>query len=239
MMSLKNKVLANKIGIKETKPWWKKIFQKKKHIVVFDIGAGSSYFMKLLIKKNKRQHILGFIGEPGWRNPFIPVYNKQKSGILIDRKEIGLFRVVSTYSDFIFEDNSLDMVTVNSPHPMYPTTGIDIEVNRCLKTGGLFFYGHSMSIKEKMPDNFKLISWDDYPNYSWLKEPTLYLEKSSKEYPSGYPNVIPASKVIRNNITEHYLTTKGYGNNMGNDYVYNTLPFYANYKVWQKIGDKP
>ena len=120
-----------------------------------------------------------------------------------------------------------------------PPTGIEKEVERCLKKGGIFFYGHSTHITEKLSDSFELLSADIYPKISFngrIQGYKIDLAKLISYYPEELPSMIPPSPLILANMAELYLKeiNSEYQNRLGISYIYNFLPLIPNFKVWMK-----
>lgn len=84
--------------------------------------------------------MLMFAGEPKWRKPSV---TKEKAAALIaDEKSVGIYRVVSRYNALAFPNESVDLITLNSPHGTFVLEHkmFEREVVRCLKPNGYLFF---------------------------------------------------------------------------------------------------
>jgi SAM-dependent methyltransferase len=106
--------------------------------LMLDIGAGGSSFARLFRKYNPHLDVTVLCGEPSWR--------------WLQRLSFGgsVKAVESTYNKFAVADDSLDIITLNAFHPYFPPHGIETEVLRCLKKGGLFFSAHPAGMVPKV-----------------------------------------------------------------------------------------
>lgn len=96
---------------------------------VLDIGAGSTEFARKFRRLNPQTHIL--CGEPEWKGAW--------SGEVCANR---IQKIEASYDAFNCPDDSLDMVVVNAYHPLMPPTGIEPELNRTLRRGGLYVSAH-------------------------------------------------------------------------------------------------
>lgn len=108
--------------------------------VIVDIGAGSTSFLRLLRRNNKNLHMLMFAGEPEWETSNIT--KRQVAALISDGKSTGIHKVVSSYGDMAFPDESVDFITLNSPHGtfIFEHRIFGREVMRCLKPNGYLFF---------------------------------------------------------------------------------------------------
>lgn len=213
-------------------------------IVGLDIGAGNKSFAKKLVNNNSNLEMIIFCGEHVWNN-FFDKFNKinfenEANKIILNNKK-GIYLIDdSRYTHFNLPDNSLDFVTVNSPHPISLISNnynqafiIQPELDRCLKNGGIFFFGHSTHISLKLSDNYKLISEGFYENKGIFFN-KHQVDLSSNINLKSLPKIYPASQVIQSNINEFRMQQLGVNNNFGREYIYNVISLYPNYKLWQK-----
>ncbi len=209
---------------------------------ILDIGAGTLRFAENLVSLNKDKDLLVFCGEPDWKDhyylpQFIKVVSREKAFELCERNKPGIHRINSEYSAFAFDDSSLDMVTLNSPHPMMSPIGIGKELERCITPNGIFFYGHSTHIEVRLPSCFELLIESSYPSSdtlrNWWTNHSVDISKKT-ELSKELPSIIPASPCILSNIPEFRLKTGNpqYRNRKGNSYIYNSIRLFPNYKVW-------
>lgn len=108
--------------------------------VIVDMGAGSTSFLRLLRRNNKNLRMLMFAGEPEWKAPNIT--KRQLAALISDEKSTGIHRIVSRYGDMAFPDESVDLITLNSPHGTFVLEHrmFEREAVRCLKPNGYLFF---------------------------------------------------------------------------------------------------
>lgn len=99
--------------------------------LLLDIGAGGSSFVRHF--KHLNRHV-----------EMMYLYGIQQSLHRWDKSlhPGAIQEVDASYADFKLSPGSLDVVTLNAPHPLMPPSGIEEELIRCLKSGGLFFSAH-------------------------------------------------------------------------------------------------
>lgn len=195
--------------------------------VILDIGAGSLYFARRLRWYNWRKQQLIFCGEPWWKGTL----NSSRTKQLINENNCGIFRVVSRYNQFGFEDNSLDMVTMNAPHILMPPYGAENELMRCLKSGGIFFFSYPVefALSSSLEKRFTLLSRRRFQSTSLIN-----LSEVSG-YPVHLPHIITPSRVMKYNIEESRLRKiPGYRNPMRMSYIYREMRLVNEYEIWQK-----
>lgn len=200
--------------------------------VILDIGAGSLYFARRLWWRNWFKQQIIFCGEPRWNRRWGRTVDSASIRDLIHRDVKGIFRVVSEYGNFDFDDASLDMVTLNAPHIMIPPTWIEKELVRCLKSGGIFFFSYPVEFGlPSFPDGtFTLLTRKSFTGT------TLIDLAEIPGFPAHLPNKIVASRVMKYNIDEGIRRRDpSYRNPMGNSYVYRGIPLCNMYEVWQKL----
>jgi len=182
--------------------------------VVLDIGAGAPTFAQDLRSRNPATKMLVFCGEPQWGiGPFFRAISSERIERLLVEKKAGVHRITATYAKFNLPDESLDLVTLNSPHPFFfgSVAPIVHELRRCLKPGGLFFSSFSLMDLARVPEEFEEIGkgrWDyDTPCID------VSLGKSSRVSSVRFPQ----SPTLSSNIREHRF---GDPRAHGSEYLY-------------------
>ena len=165
---------------------------------VLDIGAGSLEFARRFARKNWSKRMLIFGGEPRWNQFSLPrnIVSGTEAARFMAHGRIGEYRIVSKYDSFAFANNSLDMVTLNAPAPPFGLPfGVETELERCLKPGGMFFYAYPLLFYPiPLPSHFECLSegfWSEQGS-------ALQLDKVG--LPCGAPTKFPASRTIRWNL---------------------------------------
>lgn len=217
-------------------------------MLVLDIWAGNTSFGKKLknlnpqiktvicgdIRFQKREYDLDesilenlaiFISR------FSKVLSKEQLDMVVSETKSWVFKVFAKYADIPFWDESVDIVTLNSPHPLMPV-GIAWfeEIQRVLKKWGIFYFWHSMGLKNWFLEEgkMKLIGEGDF-RYKWEKIWAI-MEKGLR---------FPVSPIISKNLLAHYLISKG--ESMWNQYGYiywkwpGRIPLNPNWKAWEKV----
>jgi len=191
---------------------------------VLDIGAGSCAFAKDFARANHSVPMAIFCGEPAWGlGPFFRPISLKKRDRILNRKSTGVWRVVSAYAKFQLPDESLDLVTLNAPHPFMGfgmTSRMVPELARCIKPGGLFFSSYPRTDSGFVPRNFELLSEDH-----WYK---LDEEVIFQKLPE--PNRFPQSPTVSHNMRVHR-----YGDPLarGTAYTYYS-GISPGYRLWRK-----
>lgn len=207
-------------------------FTPRPHAVILDIGAQSKYFARCLRISNLNIRQLIFCGEPKWRGGDNPIPSSWIPE-LIAKKAKGIFPVVSHYNKFDFPDASLDMVTLNAPYLMMPPRGIEKELVRTLKPGGIFFFAYPVQFSpmEFPPETFILRKRGIFHDTGLIDLAEI------PGYPRHLPSQIWPSKVMKYNIREAWKRSNisGYRNRMGNAYMYRDMPLVNGYQIWQKL----
>lgn len=215
---------------------------------VLDIGARDKKFARSLMKENKHAEMLIFCGEPGWslmrpsfleastsfdlldffmyyRNFFRRPASQEKVSRYLNNKHSGVYFIEGTYESFNLPDNSLDLVTLNAPHPFSPP-GMEMkeELIRCLKPGGLFFSSFPLCDVAKIPESFIKVA-----EGRWRRPGSLVRleEESYHEFPF---RVFPQSPVIESNIRTHQ-GNRHIGNIVG--YIYSN-GINPRWQIWRK-----
>lgn len=212
--------------------------------VILDIGAGNLIFAETLIRNNSQKVPLKiFCGEPNWNNFQraifkFKIYSPNEINSLIAKNKSGVYRINSKYDDFAFEDNSLDMICINTPHPLTPPIGIEKEINRCLKQKGVVFYGHSADMNYlNLSSDFELICAVNYVKISfssWLDGYKQNISDFTLKFPSHLPNIVTPSQVILSNMIELLCREKNQ-NIKRSGYVYNNVNLNPNFKVYLRV----
>lgn len=199
--------------------------------VILDIGAGSRAFARCLRLRNWGKRLLVFCGEPHW-NPWSWGYVEPKRAAeFIAAGAAGAYKIDSKYAAFQFADESLDMVTVNAPHPLAPAGGIGREADRCLKKDGLIFFASPLYTNSgELPrGRFELVCKN-----AWKNSRTLDFSKEA--LPVGAPTRIPPSFVMRNAMWAKRLQDRNPHEPLGtNSYMYHQTGVSPKYELWRKI----
>jgi SAM-dependent methyltransferase len=109
-------------------------------MLMLDIGAGDTSFARSFLRLNPhiQMHIL--CGEPHW------------SGVWRGQVKAGkVEKIKAKYNAFNLPDNCLDLVTLNAWHLLFALGGIQAELVRTLKPGGLFISAHPVDTHPKLP----------------------------------------------------------------------------------------
>lgn len=185
---------------------WDPIFQRQEYCeensVLENIGLFLSRFSKILTQ-----------------NEIQEVVEKSKSGV---------FKILAKYQDIPLEDESIDILTLNSPHPlMFPWEKWFLEFLRVLKPGWIFYFWHSTDINvDFSQDKMKLLwSW----RFLFWDEDVWFLENFDLKF--------PMSPVIKNNLISNQMIQKWLMKN-SSSYIYWKWPtkikINPNWKAWQK-----
>ncbi len=199
--------------------------------VILDIGAGSLGFLRRLARLNGRVGFALFGGEPKWWH--IPLLHSvtphERIPSILERVRNGKYRIVARYNAFPFPDQSLDMVTVNAPHPFVELDGIDQEIIRCLKPGGVFFCSTpELRYQFELP-GFELCA-DGRWNYG-----TQSVHIDHYAIVPGVPRSIPISRTVRNSVKIERMRKMGMEGTRGPFYVYAGAELNPNYRAWVRV----
>jgi SAM-dependent methyltransferase len=161
---------------------------------------------------------------------------RDKDKLIASPKRNKIIKMQGFYCDFRLPNESLDVVTINAWHIMFPPFGIDAELARCLKPGGLYISAHP--IGEHWPPDPDLFDSEvfpaednsghrDYARFRIVK--TIFGQTIAVWFTlrSGETLVCPASP----NITHRIL----HGMNWRNvNYVYADNPEPPSLRIWVK-----
>ncbi|MGE5541051.1 MAG: class I SAM-dependent methyltransferase [Bacillota bacterium] len=194
---------------------------------VLDIGAGSLAFAKDFQRLNRETPMLILCGEPQWGlGPFFKPLPPERLTQVLKARRPGIHRITSQYEKLEVADESLDLVTLNAPHPfcVRPTQMLAFELARCLKPGGLFFSSYPRYDLGRVTQDFQLVT---HGKWRGIYEATALSEELVPEHPA---RIFPQSPVIAHNIRVH---RHGDPLARGTSYVYfdGISPGYA---LWQK-----
>ena len=191
--------------------------------VVLDIGAGARAFGLDLARLNPQKRMLVFCGEPSWGwGPFFRPITLERAEGLISQNVRGVKRIDASYDDFRLSAHSLDLVTLNSPHPFSSVfmRNMERELERCLKPGGLFLSSYPRYDLGRQPGNFELLAegrWERRSNVTQALDEVVSF-------------IFPQSPILKQNIRVH---TWGDPRSLGTSYIYydGILP---GYRLWRK-----
>ena len=195
--------------------------------VVLDIGAGSRAFGMDFRAMNPKTPMLVLYGEPQWGlGPFFKPLRPEQVPRLIQSGATGVKRIISEFSSFAVPDESLNLVTLNSPHPF------DIvffgrfshELQRCLKPGGLCFSSYSKFDMARVPESFLKLS-----HGRWAQR-TAHIEIDSALLPTNTPNRFPQSFTLESNIRAHRSRDR---DSFSSSYIYHD-GISPGWCLWQK-----
>ncbi len=195
--------------------------------VMLDIGAGNTKFVRSYRRYNSKQSLMYLCGEPGFSDPW------RKGKLLANPKKGKIVKVRASYDDFGLPDDSLDIVSLNAPHPFCPPCGIGKELVRCLRSGGLFFSAHPVGWHPKLPpEEFYEVLFP--AKGEGETKPEVYFRRYGwdridihLDIGGGPVIVYPASPTLRNRLTQGMRT---------NDisYVYSGMYERPTCRVWVK-----
>jgi len=210
--------------------------------IALDIGAGGTTFARRFCKLNKEADFMYLCGEPDYRNPW------RLSKLLARPRHRKIVKIKAEYADFRLPDQSLTMVSLNAYHMFIPPSGIQDELVRCLKPGGLFFSAHPIGMHPKIPlDYFAPIGFGWNEELTHCEKEALSFHRTALPYHHGAvhmtygwrsaedneikrSNVLhyPASPVIQNRLE--------YGMHCRKDwYIYANMPNRPSLKIWLRI----
>lgn len=212
---------------------------------VLDIGAGNTSFWRQLkwlnpqiktvicgdIQFQKREYDLdeGILTNIGvFLSKFSKILTKEELEQVIEKTKKWVFKVFADYRDIPLDDESMDMVTLNSPHPlMYPGKAGFEEMKRVLKKWWVFYFWHSKDITVSFDENEMRLVWE------WL-----YRYREKNMWKINNLN-FPVSPIIRRNLLAHFLLSKWEEIGNGSWYIYGKgptkIPLNPNWKAWEKV----
>lgn len=193
---------------------------------VLDIGAGSCVFAKELRSLNRRVPMLVLCGEPRWLDlPFFRALSPEKACSMLQNGSKGVKHLNASYEKFGLPAASLDMVTLNCPHPFSigAVGKMGSELERCLKPGGIFFSSFPAFDLARVPEHFVHLADGGWMHGKHVRLDTYLL-------PKGAPSLIPQSPVLRSNIRTHRFGNPQAG---GSGYLYHD-GIRPGWKLWQK-----
>ncbi|EKD29376.1 MAG: hypothetical protein ACD_78C00432G0002 [uncultured bacterium (gcode 4)] len=146
---------------------------------------------------------------------------------IIQRSKKGVFKAVAMYENTGLPDESVDILTLNSPHPLTPPSGSDfLEFQRILKRWGIFYFGHSTDIRHIFDEEQMVLVGKWAYRHQWARKGIL----------PEHGLVFPMSPVIRSNVITKHFRDKGFQQSSIN-YMYNEnwgLRLHPNWKAWMK-----
>lgn len=107
--------------------------------ILLDIGAGGTHFVSSFRKANKHLELTCLCGEPEYLQQWSRIV---RSGLTEN--------IRASYGALGLPSNSLDFITMNAHHPFSPLRGLEEEVVRCLKPGGVFISAHPVGSHPKI-----------------------------------------------------------------------------------------
>lgn len=215
-------------------------------MIALDIWAGNTTFWKQLKLINPQIKTV-FCWDPIFRpkeydlsqsilsnilvflSRFSKVLSVEEINEVIEKSKSWVYKIIAEYKKIPLEDNFLDLVTLNSPHPlMYPGKVWFDEFRRVLKPGWVFYFGHSKSINLEFDEKeFKLI-WSGEFYYGWWNIAKLPLQNLD----------FTMSPVMKNNLIVSEMLKKWLMKNRP-WYIYWAWPtkiaLNPNWKAWQKL----
>lgn len=112
-------------------------------MVLLDIGAGGCSFVNSFKESNPHLEMMYLCGEPDYVGVWdgVPKAGKIK-------------KIHALYSAFNVPKESLNIVTMNGSHAFVSCCGIDTELLRTLKPGGVFISVHPIGFHPKLDEHF-------------------------------------------------------------------------------------
>ncbi len=177
--------------------------------VLLDIGAGDTSFVKNCKSYNPKLRFLYLCGDRRLQGSW--------NG---DATRAGIRKIFARYSAFNVPDASLDVVTLNSPNLFEGGTyGIEAELIRTLKTGGMFFAAHPIGLSPRLDEDiFKPVLFIErrgvptaaFVQAGFSKRGLFFPRWSSLiELPDCTTIEYPASSTIRDRIMYLLFKEKG------------------------------
>lgn len=185
--------------------------------VLLDIGAGGKGFARAFRWHNPTLELLCLCGEPEY-------YHYEWSGDFFK----GITKLRASYDAFNVPDRSLDIVMLNAfEFPFCYPAGIERELVRCLRPGGLFFSAHPIGIHPEVPE-------EHFAPVEFESRTSLYFDqfrRSRIRFRWGRRIITyPPSRTIRNRLRLlQYSEGKPIHNNA---YSYSGMAGGPNLRVW-------
>ncbi|HEV7121234.1 MAG TPA: hypothetical protein VGN56_00240 [Candidatus Paceibacterota bacterium] len=196
--------------------------------IVLDIGAGSRAFGLDLAIHNRTIPMSIFCGEPRWGiGPFSRAISEKNKDEIIEQHRRGVWRLISRYQRFAFEDASLDLITLNAPHPFHGfrmQVPLAKEIDRCLRPGGMFFSSYPRTDFGAVLKGYELLIEGSWGHGG---KPITF---PAWKLPAGVPTRFPQSPTIIHNIRVHQ---HGNPRAMGTQYIYFD-GISPGYRLWKK-----
>lgn len=134
-------------------------------MICLDVWAGDTLFWRKLQSANPEIKLV-LCAEPKWKEDFSDIFGDHPSFLqiyhgmrtrlftvletekikeVINKQKRWVHRITGWYEDMVgIPDNSLDMITINSPQPLCPPQkNFDNEVYRTLKSWWILYYSHT------------------------------------------------------------------------------------------------
>lgn len=200
--------------------------------VLLDIGAGDTSFAKDFKSFNPRLKFLYLCGDKRFQGSW--------SG---DAASAGVRKMFALYSAFNVPDQSLDIVTLNATNLFEGSTkGIESELVRTLKPGGVFFAAHPIGMSPHIDEHiFKPVLFPKHEDGSTFvrvgfgKRGVFFPRWTSLfVLPNGAEVEYPASPAIRNRIKYLYFKEIGMAP-PSQGYIYRSTDEPPTVRVWMRM----
>ncbi|HBB27466.1 TPA: hypothetical protein DCZ36_03145 [Candidatus Gracilibacteria bacterium] len=220
-------------------------------MIALDIGAGNTSFGKDLrrlnpqittvicadpyIKKDFEEYgSIGSLLEVTVHNAYAALSRLTKVSTpgevekVVRKSKKGIFKAIATYENTGLPDESVDILTLNSPNPLFPPSEDDfLEFHRVLKKGGIFYFGHSTDIRHTFDEEHMILVGKGSYSYRGNKRGIL----------PEYNLIFPMSPVIASNIITRHLWERGH--RAGIEHMYHPSRgegprLHPNWRAWVK-----
>jgi hypothetical protein len=199
--------------------------------VLLDIGAGDMSFAKDFRSSNPKYKCLYFCGDKHFKGSW--------NG---DSASAGIRKMFALYNAFNVPDTSLDIVTLNGFNPLSGLLrGIESELARTLKSGGVFFSAHPIGMHPRLSESlFTRVLFSEYGKGSVVD--SVGFGKSGTFFPrwtcplvlpNGVEVEYPASPTIRDRIKYMALQKIGFAPPAAG-YMYRFSSVLPTVRVWVK-----